>query len=465
MIVSTSLPRLLRWSLLLWPLVLFGLTLITHFNWLLAVLIIGGAGFVLMTQPWWCTIGIALFLHTGILTSLQVGFTLKAPQLFALLGCGSLVVNALRQGKWPYPRLTGWPWFAIFFLATLPSLWHTDIYGLDWGSNHTSLRLLLNYLLLYLLAGVVWCTVNTKERLRQVLLWSFVSCALSLGFGLLQQIGYYQGWYDPFEHVGQHSSIVDFYGPFLRFSPGTFANEYGEQLQTTALLLVGCLLVSGWQRWQRVCFGVLFSGVVVALIINFTRASWLVMAGGTFMLWLGAGLRWSKLVLWGSALSAGVYGAFFIASQISMVSQTLMVSVGQRFQELSDVSTQSAGQRLLAWQDAWLAFLEHPLIGNGWGTYIVTHNVPLQLLAEVGLVGCLTFYGMMGWVSWTLWQGWRQAVEPDLKLLQLTFLVAFWGCLAFDMTNHGIFHFVLWWIIALGLVTARLNRQSLQPNP
>ena len=74
------------------------------------------------------------------------------------------------------------------------------------------------------------------------------------------------------------------------------------------------------------------------------------------------------------------------------------------------------------WRLGWPLFVEHPIFGNGWGTFQLrclelqaqflakhpewagywtnvrqVHNDPLQLLLEAGLFGLAAF----GWVLWT----------------------------------------------------------------
>jgi len=403
-------------------------------------------------SAWLCTCLMSLTLYTGILTAAPVGFTLKGPQIFALLGLAAWGLSVLRRGPVKLLPLKWWLPFVLFGLCILPSLLVVERSQLALGVSETSLRLLFNYAWLQLFFLLLLLEAQDLQRIRHLLGLSMLSLALSLAFGYAQQIAFYLGFYDPFQFVGRHSSIVDFYGPFLRFSPGTFANEYGEILQTCGILLVGWLCFLPERRFKALATGLLIA-VGLALVLNFTRASWLVFAFGSFCLLCLARVRFSRLLL-ALGLGGSLLAVLLYLSQL-ILNASLLLSLGKRFQELGQLQTSSAGSRLQTWHLAWEAFLQSPWLGHGWGRFVETHNVPLQLLAETGLLGALGFYALMLWCSWQMLQAWWRALDPRLKGLQVTLLMAFWGCLAFDLTNHGIYHFVLWFVLALGLATAR----------
>lgn len=420
-----------------------------------ALLALGGMGALgwVLGSSWICCQLMTLGLFTGVLTSVSAGFTLKAPQLFALLGLMAFGLGALRRRGLPdFP----WHWalpFSFVIVSILPSFLMVDRSALGLSAGDSSLRLMFNYGLLQLFTLLLLLEANSLERIVNLFRLAMISCALSLGFGYAQQGAFYAGLYDPFAYVGQHGSIVDFYGPFLRLAPGTFANEYGEILQSVGILLTGWLVLVPGRR--KLLPGLMLTAVMIGLVINFTRASWMVFAVGTFLLLVLARLRLRALLGIG-LLGAISLGLLLYLSQL-LLAASVLLSVGQRFSELGQVQTSSAGQRLVTWQSAWQSFLESPLIGQGWGLFPETHNVPLQLLAETGIVGLTGFYLLMGWCALTMLRGWRAASDPTLKGLLASFAMAFAGCLAFDLTNHGIYHFVLWFCLGMGLALARLS--------
>ncbi len=405
-------------------------------------------------------------LFLGVLTAVPVGFTLKAPQLFALMGllAHSLqwLLQRVQQKSYPYspvPLSWGIP-FGVMVLSFLPSFYRLSASEAALNADSGGVRLLFNLLLLLCFVCFALLRLRTPEQLLTAVKLGLLSCGLSLGFGFLQQLGFYGGIYDPFAYLGSHQSLVDFYGPFFRFSPGTFANEYGEILQTSGFFALMLLYLprsksqsnrvseAGF-RWP---YGLLLCAIIVALILNFTRASWLVFAVGALIQLAYA--RFSTLRLLGVAIAGvSVLGVLFYVSQ-QVLELSLLLQINARFEELGSPQAYSAGQRLQTWALAWEAFLKAPWVGQGLGKFVQTHNVPLQLLAETGLVGFTGFYGLMGWCLLTLHRAYRLAIDPFLRSLLWTSGLGLLGCLAFDLTNHGIYHFVLWYCIALGLAAA-----------
>lgn len=491
MALERSEPELPLLKILPWWLLVAGLLLAAGllmpvyepFAWLLLALGgIAGLGLCL-GSAWLCCQLMVLGLFTGVLSSVPVGFTFKSPQLFALLGLLAWGLARLRGiGRAGFP----WHWalpFCAFLVTMLPSFWMVDRGGLGLGEGDSSLRLLLNYSLLQLFALLLLLETDSFERVLNLLRLAWISCLASLLFGFGQQIGFYLGIYDPFAWVGRHSSIIDFYGPFLRLAPGTFANEYGEILQTVGLLLTGWIFLvprgpelsavaasvpgqtaSRPRRWGAT---LLLFGVMLGLVINFTRASWLVYAAGSFVLLVAARLRLRALL--GLSLLGGLALSLLLWLSQVVLAASVLLSVGQRFGELSQLRSSSAGQRLQTWQLAWEAFTSSPWIGNGWGRFAETHNVPLQLLAETGILGFLGFYGLMAWCLLTMYRAWSRpqpGQDPRLRPLLLSFMIALLGCLAFDLTNHGLYHFVLWFCVAMGLALARLaSAERLAADP
>jgi hypothetical protein len=50
----------------------------------------------------------------------------------------------------------------------------------------------------------------------------------------------------------------------------------------------------------------------------------------------------------------------------------------------------------------------------------------------------------------------KKAKDIFFSFLSKSIFYSLIGCLIFDLTNHGIYHFILWTIIGLGLATEKV---------
>jgi O-antigen ligase len=348
----------------------------------------------------------------------------------------------------------------IFISSILPSFISPKIFS-EFYEASSNLRFLFNLSFLYLISFVTLSYIDTKEKLKKSILTIFISYILVLLFGFIQQIGFYTGIYDPTDYIGKHSLFIDFYGPFLRISPGTFANEFGEITQVILIFLSNFLIfmrkeiTSLTKNFLKV--SLLFS--LIALVINFTRISWIV-----YLLYLSIILFISKpkfkTVLKICGYICALFGILFYI-QIKTNILTL-IPIVDRFAELSDLSQNSAGTRLEYWKESYNLFIEKPLVGNGFGSTLDTHNVPLELLSGSGIIGFLGFYILITFILYKFYTMYQKTNDKFLKMISLSLFLGLNSCIIFDFTNHGIFHFILWVIIGLGLATNKIiNRNNI----
>lgn len=436
--------------------------------WVVLTVLGMGGSLLALARPGFCFQAMLLTVFLGVLCAVPVGFTLKGPQFFALLGLISHSLYPLWGGvSWSqfWRQVLPIPWqnllpFALFAASLLPSFYLVSGAEVSLQADHSPVRLLFNLGFLYVFTLFMVLRLRHVKALISAVHLGLISGALSLCFGWGQQIAFYLGLYNPFAYVGKHNSIVDFYGPFLRFAPGTFANEYGEILQSLGLFAFMALYLPGfhYRGRQRLALQLFLGALGIALILNFTRASWLVFAVALLAQMIYARFSWLRL-LGLAVVGSTVLGILLYLSQ-QVLELSLLLQIGARFEELGAPQAHSAGQRLATWAIAWQAFLESPWIGQGLGKYVETHNVPLQLLAETGLLGFSGFYGAMAWFFGHCYRAYRRAQHPQLRSLLWTSALAVAGCLAFDLTNHGVYHFVLWYCLGLGLASAGCTKKQ-----
>ncbi len=138
---------------------------------------------------------------------------------------------------------------------------------------------------------------------------------------------------------------------------------------------------------------------------------------------------------------------------------------------LSSTVKSSTTTRLDMTGIAWVYFSEHPLIGNGVGTFtkligdtrlfmveygdpLDSHGVIQKLMAETGLLGLITFFIFAGWILAQLYQSARYAAEE--KELKILFLASFLGSLVFQLFNTSYYNQHLWLIAGIALAAKKI---------
>lgn len=400
-----------------------------------------------------------LFIFLGTLIAVDIGFTFKATQFFTIFSLLNIIIIYLKKEQ-DYNRfkLLEFAPFILFIVTVLPSLANPHFYS-EFYEKTDPVKIFFNYIFLQLICFSIAISVNTKNKLLNCLKYSLYSFLLVLGFGFFQQIAYYLGFYNPNLYVGFHSLIIDYYGPFLRFSPGTFSNEFGEITQS--ILIFFTVLLYNFRKkiplFKKLGLQLILFLSLVALVLNFTRISWIVYV---LFLFCFFGIGKNKLK---ERFFLSLFTVFIIAITYFLYSETdipVIISIFDRFSELSELSSSSAGTRLEAWDISLNLFLERPFTGHGLGTASETHNVPIQLLAETGVQGLLGFYFLIFYLLHKFYKMIYKSSDLFLKSVSLAVFFSLAGCIIFDFTNHGIYHFVLWLIIALGLATEKIIKNE-----
>jgi len=395
-----------------------------------------------------------LFIFAGTLASVNISFTFKASQFFAIIALLAFLVLK-KQDCNKFSLKTYIP-FILFIIAILPSLTSASISSISNESNTiVGIRILFNYLLLQIICFSIAIGLNNKKLLKNNLILCLVSYLVVLFFGFFQQLGFYLGFYNPSLYLGFHSVFVDYYGPFLRISPGTFANEFGEITQTVLIFLTSFLIFMKNDLSKKLKFVLKVSLILslIALVINFTRASWIVYSLYLISIFfiVKPSLK-TKFKIFSLILISSLT-FYFINLKTKFV---LIISILERFNEFSNYAGSSVEARLNSIQESLELFVINPIIGNGWGTNITAHNVPLQLLSETGIIGFISFYFLMFFLINKFLKLVKLTDDMFLKTTAISINFSLIGCLLFDLTNHGINHFVLWLTIGLGLALEKI---------
>jgi len=278
--------------------------------------------------------------------------------------------------------------------------------------------------------------------LKIVFKYSFISYLISLVFGIFQQIGYYLKFYNPNDYIGYHSTFVDFYGPFLRISPGTFANEYGQIIQSVCI----CLVIYFSKYKANLFLKIVFIFSLLALVLNFTRISWFIFL--LFCIFYFIKKNKLKIILYISILSIFL---FYLENKFGLLSYFLIID---RINEIINLSEEtSTGIRYNQWIESLNIYENNLLIGIGLGSKIETHNILIEILSETGFIG---FYGLLIFYI-SIFSYFYKNFKNKENFYSSCAIFIFISNMLFDLTNHGLYHFILWLNIGIGLGIKKLN--------
>ncbi len=249
-------------------------------------------------------------------------------------------------------------------------------------------------------------------------------------------------------------------GPRLIFGNIGQKNMYGHYLAWG--LASAAYLVTQKNELPKWAFWIVAPWLALSLAFCGSRSPFLYAFA-----WLPAGL----FLWWRGSETVRQFGkALAIAAVLIIVMQLVAPVVNELLQAMlkakNEVPTgldridSNGSRRLVEWHKAWLAFLDHPWFGLGWGAYgaqsvalqirpefaIVSesvlfthaHNSVLNILAETGIFGGLIIVGGIGWAFCNLLRQWNQPV------------VVFGASLAIVSILHSLVEYPLWYFHFLG---------------
>ncbi|WP_420421788.1 O-antigen ligase family protein [Simkania sp.] len=285
-----------------------------------------------------------------------------------------------------------------------------------------------------------------KKRLIRIYLAAFFISVL-VGYALFA--GYYLKVFS-WETVDKFTVITQKGWGILRFSPGSYPNEYGIVASFVASILL-LLIVErknptfqlGLSKKSLYCF---FGLTLGALLLSTTRAAYLAFVFALLYIFCV-----SKSFRYLSFLGLAVVMVFFImmGDRLELVLEILTSSF--KPSHYKDVSMQL---RFEHWQESLDAFNTFPLFGRGFGTLFYVHNVYIELFAELGLIGCLTllFFGLAYFFQHQIGikkifrKRWASAEELfSNRVIVLGLIHVF----SFALTNHNINHHLTWMVFLL----------------
>ncbi len=305
------------------------------------------------------------------------------------------------------------------------------------------------YAVIYLLIQSALTTTREKEKALYAFLAGAV-CVAAYGFfqyanaAEMAADAAAQSWIDPERF------------PLLKrrmYSTLENPNLLGAYL-VMIISLLSAFLLTEKGRARKISFAVILLVLLLCLALTYSRGAWLSLAA----IVLGLTLFYDKR-----------FGFLFLL--IPIVLAFYHGQMVERFLSLFSGEDTSVGLRFALWESTEAMIEEHPLLGIGWGTYFLAypeynffiqdehvlifhaHNMYLNMLAEVGILGGLSFLLALfaqGYISWKIY---RQGRNPFATAMGLGGLLMVMAMAMIGMSDHVLFSrsisFCFWSLSAL----------------
>lgn len=207
--------------------------------------------------------------------------------------------------------------------------------------------------------------------------------------------------------LGSALTVFDFISPTFSSVPGRGASFYLNSNETATLLISFALIAT--TRLRLVAVYLLWVVVTVGVLLTFSRSGWglliLALFGLTMIGKLGGGkgrfvLLIVVAVIFAVVLTAYLSGDLYVWVSRSSLAEYLdpntLERLGSRGAAIDDYSSL---EREDVFRFGVQKFLESPFIGWGvgygyvWAESVNTHNMPLALAVDFGILGPLFYFG------------------------------------------------------------------------
>ncbi len=386
-------------------------------------------GASLFTLPWVGVGVIHFFTHRDVGGGLQPSWVFMA--LAILITAAKMIrlqASAAGQVSWKKPHS-----FLVYItLGTLAAVAVSGV-GIHLAPSFESSasawgRLIRQLLQLVIMLSFLWWAVlwiNGSRRWQMTLDFIFLGAAFQVLYSLFQGLSFFLPlpWFFPLDvFFTSNPSILSgseklYLNNILQEIP-RLRGTACEPLYLGNYLLIAWPFLLVWRRklWLRLVLGSLF---LVLLILTWSRGAWLGFLAQILALVLL--LLVSKIKKTNSFSVEHRQGKIRFLP-VGLVSLVLLLAAGDilggglvihRLLATFNNQDWSNLTRLYSMKAAWMAFLESPVVGIGWGQFAfhfpllvdpmglqsqfswpVVNNFPLQILCETGLFGFAVFTGV-----------------------------------------------------------------------
>lgn len=351
----------------------------------------------------------------------------------------------------------------IFFLPFLiycyGSAYIVEKFG-NANEPHTVFRFFLLLCQFFFVIGAA-SALRKKEEILSILKTYLFFYFISMAIGYVFFFGYYLKVV-PIWLIARFTVVTQFGFGLLRFSPGSYPNEYGVISSFVLSILILIFLEKRYAefKFSKKTFIFLFLATFLAFLLTTTRAAYL-----SFLISL-------IYITWKSGKFLKTFGA--IAVFIIAFFGVLMFFKINMFHILSTGFSQrlhegSLGERMTMWNEAVEKAQDHSFWGAGFASLTNVHNVYLQLFFELGFVGIILLLGSLFIAFLEAFFKHKRPVRDEISLfLSKIQMVGLVNVLSFAASNHNLNHHLTWFVCLLCFAALRIpylsEKQSIARN-
>lgn len=341
----------------------------------------------------------------------------------------------------------------VFMILIIPLTSLIYIENIDWvflyqlnaeQSDSSALRF-LSILILVLYSAVIYSAIYKNPRILSIvadyfILGTIYASLIGVGISLMVLTGKIDA--DGLAPLSAGVHIVNMGGVnFYRFNPGANVNEF-------SMILAYAIFLTPFSKFSKRKKYIL---IIVFLILEFatlTRASWLalslsILLATFFMPMLKKNIKWALSI-------------FVLFLLIFFVIYNISPEVKYLIDSRTSFNIGASGQERLEKFEYVLNAVSNDIFrlmfGFGWATNMYVHNVPLQLLYEIGLVGLLSFI-----TGIALYTGGVFRMERSLQKGILIAILAFITIISF--IHHNLYHMQTWFMLGFVAVVSILHKR------
>lgn len=365
---------------------------------------------------------------------------------YILLPVGTLIFLFYKKGNQNLIKRIGFL-LPAFFYVLLSSFVVVSLDGYyDINNENPIIRffLFLLFFMFTVFAANIVSKYTEKGKIKLIYLY-IIGYLISLLIGYVMFIGYYLGAFSV-DTLERFHVLLQFGYGIMRFSPGSYPNEYG--IVTSFVLSIFTFLLLNIK--ERKLIGInnhnlllMYGLILLALLLTTTRAAYIAYFITVIYLIFRKGQ--SYVIAKRFLIMTVIVGSILFALQ-NYVYDILDVFTRGAY-ALSDEQA-SAYQRIHAWKNAMDDFTSGNIFwGLGFGMANYIHNVYFQLFFELGLLGFLFLF--VGFVLFCYSE--NKNLKKTSELLRVVKNIGIWHVSWFAISNHNLNHHLTWFVFLLYL--------------